>query len=92
MTQLSTSSKSFIPEYEIDMGDDANNENVDCNEIKHLWNDTWSRNNFTYDPPLMAFLGRQGTTCNFHRMPSMLILWELFWPINLLRRIVEETN
>jgi hypothetical protein len=93
VTQLSTGLGSSIAEYETDLEDDADNENVNCDGIKHMFRDeTWSQNNFTYDPPRMAFSGRQGTTRTFHRMPTMLALWELFWPYNILRKIVEETN
>jgi hypothetical protein len=56
--QLSIGSHSSIPDYEIDVEDDANNENSDCDGIKHMFRDeTWSQGNFTYDPPRMPFLG-----------------------------------
>jgi hypothetical protein len=91
--QPSTGLESSILDYETDVEDDADNENGDCNGINHMFrNETWSQTNFTYDPPRMPFSGRQGTMWNFFRMPSMLALWELFWPFNLLRKIVEETN
>jgi hypothetical protein len=73
--QLSTSSGSSIPEYETDVEDDVDNENINCNCIKHMYrDDTWSQSNFTYDPPRMAFTSRQGTTRHFLRMPSILAL------------------
>jgi hypothetical protein len=73
--------------------DNVENETLDVNGVKYLYrSETWSKNNFMYDPPRMTFTCRKGTTRHFHRMPTILALWELFWPFNLLRRIVEETN
>jgi hypothetical protein len=47
---------------------------------------------FTYDPKPREFLGRRGTEKFFAHMPIILQLFELFWPFNLLHKIVIETN
>jgi hypothetical protein len=61
--------------------------------VKHVYRDeTWSTKFFTYDPKPKEFLGRMGTTKFFVHMPSLLTLFELFWPFNLLCKIVIETN
>jgi hypothetical protein len=92
-THLNSGSESSISEYDTDVEDDAEDANVDINGIIYLYcNETWSKNHFTYDPPHMPFFGRNRTSRNFHRAPTILALWELFWPFNLLRKIVEETN
>jgi hypothetical protein len=60
LTQLSIGLEGSIPDYETSVKDDEDNENSDCNGIKHMFRDeTWSQTNFTYDPPCMPFLGRQ---------------------------------
>ena len=96
VTQLNCASDGSISEYETDVEDNVEDETLDVNGVnlvKYLYrNETWSKNNFTYDPPRMTFSGRKGTTRDFHRMPTILALWELFWPFNLLRKIVDETN
>jgi hypothetical protein len=57
LIRLSSGSVSSIPEYEIDVEDDADNVNIDYNGVKHMyWDESWSKNNFTYDPPRMVFL------------------------------------
>jgi hypothetical protein len=45
-----------------------------------------------YDPKPKDFIGRRGTVQFFNQLPTMLQLFELFWPFTTLRRIVEETN
>jgi hypothetical protein len=51
----------------------------DLNGVRHVYrDDTWSQNHFTYSPKPMDFLGRRGTTQNFHRIPSPLHLFQLF--------------
>jgi hypothetical protein len=61
--------------------------------IRHAYRDeTWSQKSFTYYPKPQEFLGRKGTMQFFYNLPSILQLFELFWPYTLLRRIVTETN
>jgi hypothetical protein len=65
----------------------------DMHGVRHVYRDeTWSTKFFTYDPKPKEFRGRMGTTKFFVHMPSLLTLFELFWPCNLLRKIVLETN
>jgi hypothetical protein len=63
VTQLSSASNSSFSEYETDVEDNAEDETLDVNGVKYFYrNETWSKNNFTYDPPCMTFSGRKGTT------------------------------
>jgi hypothetical protein len=62
LTQLSIGSYVSISEYETNVEDNAKDETLNMNGIKYLYVDeTWSKNNFTYDPPLMTISGRKGT-------------------------------
>jgi hypothetical protein len=55
--------------------------------------ETWSKQNFTYSPPRIPFLGRQGPRSDYgNGMPTFLHLFDLFWPYSILRKIVCETN
>jgi hypothetical protein len=91
--QLSTKSISDISEYESEEEDDANTGNERSEASKHAYRDeTWSQKCFTYDPKPQAFVRRRGTQQFFHYMPTILQLFELFWPFNLLWKIVIETN
>jgi hypothetical protein len=66
---------------------------VENNGVKHAYRDeTWSQDFFTYDPKPKQFLGRRGTSKFFDHIPTILQLFELFWPFNMLRKIVFETN
>jgi hypothetical protein len=74
-------------------GDDANIMNVGNEALKHAYKDeTWSQRSFTYDPKPQEFLDRRGTKKFFVHMPTILQLFELFWPFNLLCKIIIETN
>jgi hypothetical protein len=54
---------------------------------------TWEKGSFEYDPPRRAFTGCGGPTFEaHHRMPTFLMLFRLFWPDTLLRKICTETN
>jgi hypothetical protein len=66
----------------------------DLNGIKHLYRDeTWGKESFEYDPPQRAFTRCGGPTFEaLHRMPTFLMLFRLFWPDTLLRKICTETN
>ena len=61
--------------------------------MKHVYRDeTWSQSFFTYDPKPQEFIGRRDTMQFFYHIPTILQLFEFFWPFNLLRKIVIETN
>jgi hypothetical protein len=91
--ELSSGSPTDISEYDIEEDEGANSGDGDLNGIKHLFrDDTWNTKYFTYDPKPKDFTGRIGTSQFFEHTPTILTLFELFWPFNLLRKIVMETN
>jgi hypothetical protein len=91
--ELSAGSMNDISQYGSDEEDDATGRNVGSEAVKHAYRDeTWSQKCFTYDPKPRAFVGRRGTQRFFERMPTILQLFELFWPFNLLCKIIIETN
>jgi hypothetical protein len=90
---LGTGYGSQISEYETEEEDNSNTGNVGSEIVKHAYRDeTWSQKCFTYDPKPKVFIGRRGTMQFFEHLPTILQLFELFWPFNLLRKIVSETN
>jgi hypothetical protein len=61
--------------------------------VRHDFQDnTWSQDSFTYDPKPREFNGSQGPRSFFAGIPTILQLFELFWPRTLLHKIVQETN
>jgi hypothetical protein len=66
----------------------------DVNGISHLYRDeTWGKGSLEYDPPRRGFTGCGDPTFEaHHRMPMFLMLFHLFWPDTLLRKICTETN
>jgi hypothetical protein len=67
----------------------------DPNGVRYLYCDeTWKKDRFTFDPPPTDFIGYGGPSgaTFFHRMPTFLTLFRLFWPDTLLRKISVETN
>jgi hypothetical protein len=66
----------------------------DLNGVKHLYHDqTWTKERFAFDPPPMEFNGVGGPRGTlFHRMPTFMMLFRLFWPDTLLWKICTETN
>jgi hypothetical protein len=91
--ELSGDSVSDISEYETDEDEDGNSGLGDVSGVQHAYGDeTWSTKFFTYDPKPKEFLGRMGTTKFFAHIPSILTLFELFWPFTLMHKIVIETN
>jgi hypothetical protein len=91
--ELSAGSRSDLSDYDSEGADDTNTMNVGSEALKHAYRDeTWSQRSFTYDPKPREFLGRRGTQKFFAHMPTLLQLFELFWPFNLLRKIFIETN
>jgi hypothetical protein len=66
----------------------------DINGVRHMYCfDTWAKEKFVFDPPPMEFTGVGGPRGTiFHRMPTFMMLFQLFWPDTLLQRICTETN
>jgi hypothetical protein len=93
VTQLNVGSTSEISENETKEENNGNIVNVGSKALKHAYRDeTWSHKSFTYDPKPREFIGRRGTMQFFERLPTILQLFEFFWPFNLLQKIVTETN
>jgi hypothetical protein len=93
VTQLSAGSVSDISEYETDEEGNGNIGDVGSESVKHAYRDeTWTQNSFTYDPKPQQFIGRRYTAQFFEHIPTILQLFEFFWPFNLLRKIVNETS
>jgi hypothetical protein len=91
--ELSAASSNDISEFESEEEDDGITRIEGTEALKHAYRDeTWSQKCFTYDPKPREFLGRKGTQKFFECMPTILQLFELFWPFNLLCKIVMETN
>jgi hypothetical protein len=68
-------------------------EDVGNHGLKHAYHDeTWTQQNFMYVPKPKEFIGRRGTMQFFEHVPTILQLFELFWPFNLMQKIVMETN
>ena len=68
-------------------------QNTNMNGIKFLYrDDTWTQNSCTYDPPMLEFVGRRRNTRFFENFPTILTMWNLFWPQTVLQDIVGETN
>jgi hypothetical protein len=64
------------------------------NGVRHIYRDeTWTKQKFAFDPPSMEFTGVGGPRGTiFHRMPTFMMLFRLFWLNTLLWRICIETN
>jgi hypothetical protein len=90
-TQLSPQSSDFA-------GSESEEENANTwdpimNGMRHEFQDnTWSQEFFTYDPKLKEFFGSHGPCSFFAGIPTLLQLFDLFWPYALLLKIVQETN
>ena len=66
---------------------------LDENDPRHIYrNETWTQEHSSYGPILEQFYGVAGTTNHFHVFPSIIQLWDLFWPLQLLVKIMRETN
>jgi hypothetical protein len=66
---------------------------VDETSLKYLFCDsTWKKDHVTYDPEPSEFTGVRGNNYFWNKVPTMLQLFEIFWPHNVLRDIVIETN
>jgi hypothetical protein len=93
VAQLSDGSESDISDYEIKEDEDVNVEDSGRDGMKHRYREeTWSQGFLTNDPKPMDFLGRRSTSQFFRLVPTILQLFDLFWPFTILRKIVIETN
>ena len=53
----------------------------------------WNQMYYGFCPRPMDFCGPlQGLTMEFNKVPSLLQLWNLFWPKKILIKICKETN
>jgi hypothetical protein len=75
-------------------GEDNEGGIEDPNGVRHLYRDqTWTKEKFSFDPPPIDFTGVGGSRGSiFHRMPTFMMLFQLFWPDTLLQKICTETN
>jgi hypothetical protein len=65
----------------------------DQNDIRNMyWDATWKKERFSFTPPPREITGCGGPREDYHRMPTFLMLFRLFWPDSVLRKIVTETN
>jgi hypothetical protein len=79
--------------YDTEEEDDAQMGDMINEGLKHAYGDeTWTQQSFTYAPKPKALIGRRGTMQFFEHFPTVLQLFEFFWPFNLMRKIVIETN
>ena len=61
--------------------------------IKNRYHDsTWGNLNSTYAPKRIVFQEVAGPSRRWGRMPSFATIFEMFWPLTMLRGIVNETN
>ena len=92
VTQLPEESYNFIEEYESEE-DDGTIGPVVPDDPGHIFGDeTWNQEHFTYDPPPLEFDGCGSSTSFYEGLPTLLQLWELFWPPVLMRKIVRKSN
>jgi hypothetical protein len=93
VTQLSLGSFTDMSNFGTEEEGNANKGDDDVNAVKYMYRDeTWSQKFFTYDPKRIDFVGSRGTTQDFDKVPSVASLFDLFWPVTLLLKIVIETN
>jgi hypothetical protein len=93
VTQLSPGSFTDMLDSGTEEEGNANRGADDVNAVKYMYRDeTWSQKFFTYDPKRIDFVGSRGTTQDFEEVPSVASLFDLFWPVMLLLKIVIETN
>jgi hypothetical protein len=93
VTQLSGGSFSDMSDSGTEEEGNANREADDVNAVKYMYRDeTWSHKFFTYDPKRIDFVGSSGTTKDFQQVPSVASLFDLFWQVTMLLKIVIETN
>ena len=66
---------------------------VNENDPRHVYrNETWVHDHATYSPSPVEFLGVGSNTNPFDVFPTILELWELFWPPDLLCKIICKTS
>ena len=69
--------------YKTEEDDDAHMGDMVSEGLKHAYRDeTWTQHSFTYASKPKAFVGRRGT----------MQFFELFWPFNIMQKIIIETN
>jgi hypothetical protein len=79
--------------YDTEEEDDAQMGDMINEGLKHAYGDeTWTQQSFTYVSKPKAFIGRRDTMQSFEHFPTILQLFEFFWPFNIIRKIVIETN
>jgi hypothetical protein len=77
-------------EYEEDDGDRSDE---DQNDVRNIYQDsTWKKESFIFSPPPKDFTGFGGTRKEYHRMPTYLMLFRLYWLDTILIKIVTKTN
>jgi hypothetical protein len=91
-TELSSGSKDNFSDYESDE-DIASAGDPLLSSVRDEFQDhTWSQEFFIYDPKPRKFTSSRGPTTFFVGIPTLLQLFDLFWPCTLLHKIVVETN
>jgi len=83
------------PEFDFseDEEEEEEEDDRDVNSIKHVYRDsTWYQDFCTYDPKPKKFFGLSESTFPGRQFPSFSTLFDLFWPVWILRDIVTETN
>ena len=77
-------------EYEEDDGDRSDE---DQNHVRNIYQDsTWKKESFIFSPPPKDFTRFGGTRKEYHRMPTYLMLFCLYWLDTILIKIVTKTN
>ena len=77
---------------------DGNNENLGSihEQIGLKWefrNEIWENTIFAYNPHPNPFSSpRRGPTRNYRSLPSFQYMFSIFWTMEMLQRIVDETN
>jgi hypothetical protein len=69
--------------------DDGLDKPGDEHGVRHLYRDaTWLQNSFEYSPRRKEFIGSLGPSRVDHRMPTIMMLFRLFWPDRRMKRTV----
>ena len=92
VTQLDQDSYNVIEEYK---NEEVNGTlgPIGIEDPRHIFRDeTWSQACFTHDPKPLEFDECSSTTTSYEALSSMLHLWKLFWPYELMKKIVRESN
>jgi hypothetical protein len=101
MPMLDNASDGSIGQYseEEEEGEMVSTGVVDKSSVNWIYRDeTWSQDNFKYDPEPIEFTGfggpkkRLGGETGWALFPTFMQLFKLFWPDNRLKKIVVENN